>query len=122
MKFGKPGILTVIAVLFLIVFGIKRGDFPTLFLDAGFLLCTSSTGNGSFRCIINKSRCLFHSERIPYSFIMIAGYTYQILMVLSILTIILESLGRSPIGTLKRLSYTTLLLQLASFYLAFGNN
>ncbi len=61
---GMPGILTVIAVAVFNCIWIKRGDFSAFLLDAGFLLCTAGTGFSSFRCIINKSRGLFHHKNV----------------------------------------------------------
>ena len=50
-EIGQPGIITVIAVLFLIVFGVKGVSFPALLLVAWILCSTSNTRACIIRCI-----------------------------------------------------------------------
>ena len=59
-EIGQPGIITVIAVLLLIVFGVKGCHFPALFLVAWFLCSTSNTRACIIRSIADESRCLCH--------------------------------------------------------------
>ncbi len=58
---NQPGIISVIAIGFLIVVRFEGCHFPASFpMAAWFLLCSAHSSDGSIRGIADKGRDLFH--------------------------------------------------------------
>ncbi|PLR85200.1 Na+/H+ antiporter subunit D [Bacillus sp. V33-4] len=90
---NQSGILTVIAILFLIVFGLKGAIFPLYFWLPGSYYAPPSAITALFGALLTKVGVYSIMRTYTLFFNHDAGYTHQILSVLAILTIIFGVIG-----------------------------
>lgn len=90
---GQPGIITVIAVLFLIVFGLKGAIFPLYFWMPGSYFAPPIPILALFGSLLTKVGVYSILRTFTILFYHQADYTHTLMAVLALLTIILGSLG-----------------------------
>ncbi|WP_124071303.1 Na+/H+ antiporter subunit D [Filibacter tadaridae] len=90
---GQPGIITVIAVLMLIVFGIKGSMFPLYFWLPGSYAAPPVPVLALFGALLTKVGVYAIMRTYTLFFINDIGFTHEILLVLSILTVIGGCIG-----------------------------
>lgn len=92
-EIGPSGIVTVIAVLFLIVFGIKGGIFPLFFWLPGSYAAPPVPVLALFGAILTKVGVYAIMRTYTLFFTTDIGYTHNLLMILSIITIVAGCIG-----------------------------
>ncbi|WP_445678143.1 Na+/H+ antiporter subunit D [Psychrobacillus sp. FSL H8-0484] len=92
-EIGPSGIVTVIAVLFLIVFGIKGGIFPLFFWLPGSYAAPPVPVLALFGSLLTKVGVYAIMRTYTLFFTTDTGFTHELLMIVSILTIIVGSIG-----------------------------
>ncbi|MCZ8535204.1 Na+/H+ antiporter subunit D [Psychrobacillus psychrodurans] len=92
-EIGPSGIVTVIAVLFLIVFGIKGGIFPLFFWLPGSYGAPPIPVLALFGALLTKVGVYAIMRTYTLFFTTDVGYTHNLLMILSILTIVVGCIG-----------------------------
>ena len=92
-EIGQTGIITVIAVLFLIVFGIKGGIFPLYFWLPGSYAAPPVPVLALFGALLTKVGVYAIIRTYTLFFTSDTGFTHELLMVVSILTIIAGCIG-----------------------------
>ncbi|MDN4609076.1 Na+/H+ antiporter subunit D [Sporosarcina highlanderae] len=102
-EIGQPGIITVIAVLLLIVFGIKGSIFPLYFWLPGSYAAPPIPVLALFGALLTKVGIYAIMRTYTLFFIHDTGFTHEILMVLSILTIIAGCIGALAYFDLKQI-------------------
>lgn len=102
-EIGQPGIITVIAVLFLIVFGIKGSIFPLYFWLPSSYAAPPMPVLALFGALLTKVGVYAIMRTYTLFFIHDIGFTHEILMVLSILTIIVGCIGALAYFDLKQI-------------------
>ncbi|MBD7985611.1 Na+/H+ antiporter subunit D [Sporosarcina sp. Sa2YVA2] len=100
---NQPGIITVIAVLFLIVFGIKGSIFPLYFWLPGSYAAPPIPVLALFGALLTKVGIYAIMRTYTLFFIHNTGFTHEILMILSILTIIAGCIGALAYFDLKQI-------------------
>ena len=100
---NQPGIITVIAVLFLIVFGIKGSIFPLYFWLPGSYSAPPVPVLALFGALLTKVGIYAIMRTYTLFFVHDIGFTHEILMVLSILTIIAGCIGALAYFDLKQI-------------------
>ena len=102
-EIGQPGIITVIAILFLIVFGIKGAIFPLYFW------LPVRTQRHRYRCLhysvhlLTKVGVYAITRTYTLFFVHDIGFTHEFLMILSLLTIIAGCIGALAYFDLKQI-------------------
>ena len=102
-EIGQPGIITVIAVLMLIVFGIKGAIFPLHFWLPSSYAAPPIPVLALFGALLTKVGVYAIMRTYTLFFIHNVGVTHEILMVLSILTIIIGCIGALAYFDLKQI-------------------
>jgi len=92
-EIGPSGIVTVIAVLFLIVFGIKGGIFPLFFWLPGSYAAPPVPVLALFGALLTKVGVYAIIRTYTLFFTSDTGYTHELLMILSIITIVVGCIG-----------------------------
>lgn len=92
-EIGPSGIVTVIAVLFLIVFGIKGGIFPLFFWLPGSYAAPPVPVLALFGSLLTKVGVYAIMRTYTLFFTTDTGFTQELLMIVSILTIIVGCIG-----------------------------
>ncbi|WP_438312167.1 Na+/H+ antiporter subunit D [Sporosarcina sp. FA9] len=92
-EIGNTGIITVIAVLFLIVFGVKGAIFPLYFWLPGSYSAPPIPVLALFGALLTKVGVYAITRTYTLFFIHDIGFTHQLLMVISVLTIIAGCIG-----------------------------
>lgn len=90
---GQTGIVTVIAVLFLIVFGIKGGIFPLFFWLPGSYAAPPVPILALFGALLTKVGVYAIMRTYTLFFTTDIGFTHDLLMIISIITIIVGCIG-----------------------------
>jgi len=90
---GNTGIITVIAVLFLIVFGVKGAIFPLYFWLPGSYSAPPIPVLALFGALLTKVGLYAITRTYTLLFIHDIGFTHQLLMIISVLTIIAGCIG-----------------------------
>ncbi|WP_445492372.1 Na+/H+ antiporter subunit D [Niallia sp. 03133] len=99
---GHSGILTVIAVLFLIVFGLKGAIFPLFFWMPGSYYAAPIPILALFGALLTKVG-VYSITRTFTLFFQDISYIFSLLNVLSIITIILGVIGAIAYNDLKKI-------------------
>ncbi len=92
-EIGQPGIITVIAILFLLVFGIKGAIFPLYFWLPGAYAAPPVPVLALFGALLTKVGVYAITRTYTLFFIHELPVTHEILLILSILTIIAGCIG-----------------------------
>ena len=99
----QPGIITVIAVLMLIVFGVKGSIFPLYFWLPGSYAAPPIPVLALFGALLTKVGVYAIMRTYTLFFVHDVGFTHEILYVLSILTIIAGCVGALAYFDLKQI-------------------
>ncbi|MBE1556374.1 Na+/H+ antiporter subunit D [Sporosarcina limicola] len=102
-EIGQPGIITVIAVLFLIVFGVKGSLFPLYFWLPGSYAAPPIPVLALFGALLTKVGVYAIIRTYTLFFVHDIGFTHELLLVLSILTIIAGCIGALAYFDLKQI-------------------
>lgn len=100
---GQPGIITVIAVLFLIVFGLKGGIFPLYFWLPGSYYAPPAAVMAIFGALLTKVGVYSIMRTYTLFFYHDIGFTHHLLSVLAMLTIVVGIIGAIAYWDLKRI-------------------
>ncbi|MBO8176303.1 MAG: Na+/H+ antiporter subunit D [Bacillus sp. (in: Bacteria)] len=90
---GQPGIITVVAILFLIVFGLKGAIFPLYFWLPGSYYAPPAPVLALFGALLTKVGVYSIMRTYTLLFYHDTGYTHAILGGLSLITIIVGVIG-----------------------------
>ncbi|RLQ96504.1 Na+/H+ antiporter subunit D [Falsibacillus albus] len=99
----QPGIITVIAILFLIVFGLKGAIFPLYFWLPGSYYAPPAPILAMFGALLTKVGVYSILRTYTLFFYHDPGYTHQILGVLAVLTIIAGIIGAIAFWDVKKI-------------------
>ncbi len=102
-QIGQPGIITVIAILLLIVFGVKGAIFPLYFWLPGSYAAPPIPVLTLFGALLTKVGVYAIMRTYTLFFVHDIGFTHGILTVLSILTIIAGCIGALAYFDLKQI-------------------
>lgn len=100
---GQPGILTVIAILFLLVFGIKGAIFPLYFWLPGSYAAPPMPVLALFGALLTKVGLYAITRTYTLFFIHNLAITHELLLILSIFTIIAGCIGALAYFDLKHI-------------------
>lgn len=100
---GQPGIITVIAILFLIVFGLKGAVFPLYFWLPGSYYAPPVPVMALFGALLTKVGVYSIMRTYTLFFYHDTGYTHQILAILAILSIVFGVIGAIAYWDLKKI-------------------
>lgn len=100
---GQPGILTVIAVLFLIVFGLKGAIFPLYFWLPGSYYAPPAPVLALFGALLTKVGVYSIMRTYTLFFPHDPGYTHELLGVLAVITIIVGIIGALAYWDIKKI-------------------
>lgn len=100
---GQPGIITVIAVLFLLVFGIKGALFPLYFWLPGSYSAPPMPVLALFGALLTKVGLYAITRTYTLFFIHDVAFTHELLLVLSVLTVIMGCVGALAYFDLKQI-------------------
>ncbi|WP_062350300.1 Na+/H+ antiporter subunit D [Bacillus kwashiorkori] len=98
-----PGILTVIAVLFLIVFGLKGAIFPLYFWLPGSYYAPPVPVMALFGALLTKVGVYSIIRTFTLFFYHDKGYTHDILLVLAIITVLIGVVGSIAYWDIKKI-------------------
>lgn len=102
-ELGQSGIVTVIAVLFLIVFGIKGAIFPLYFWLPGAYYAPPAPVMALFGALLTKVGVYSITRTYTLFFTQDVGYTHGLLEILSIITIIIGAIGAIAYSDVKKI-------------------
>ncbi|PLS15681.1 Na+/H+ antiporter subunit D [Bacillus sp. M6-12] len=100
---GQPGILTVIAVLFLVVFGLKGAIFPLFYWLPGSYYAAPIPVLALFGALLTKVGIYSILRTYTLMFPHKQGYTHELLAILAILTIIVGVIGAIAYWDIKKI-------------------
>ncbi len=100
---GQPGILTVIAILFLLVFGIKGAIFPLYFWLPGSYAAPPMPVLALFGALLTKVGVYAITRVYTLFFIHNMAVTHELLLILSVVTIIAGCIGALAYFDLKHI-------------------
>ncbi|AOV06998.1 Na+/H+ antiporter subunit D [Sporosarcina ureilytica] len=100
---GQPGIITVIAILFLLVFGIKGAIFPLYFWLPGSYAAPPMPVLALFGALLTKVGVYAITRTYTLFFIHNTAVTHELLLILSIFTIIAGCIGALAYFDLKHI-------------------
>ena len=100
---GQTGIITVIAVLFLIVFGLKGAIFPLFFWLPGSYYAPPAPVMALFGALLTKVGVYSIMRTYSLFFYQDQGFTHQLLSVLALLTIVLGVIGAIAYNDIKKI-------------------
>lgn len=92
-QIGQPGIVTTIAVLFLMVFGLKAAVFPLYFWLPSSYGAAPIPVLALFGALLTKVGIYAITRTYTLFFVHDISFTHELLMVLAILTIVFGSIG-----------------------------
>lgn len=92
-EIGQPGIVTTIAVLFLMVFGLKAAVFPLYFWLPSSYAAAPIPVLALFGALLTKVGIYAITRTYTLFFVHDLSFTHQLLMVLAILTIVFGCIG-----------------------------
>lgn len=99
----NEGIITVIAVLFLIIFGLKGAIFPLYYWLPGSYYAPPAPVMALFGALLTKVGVYSIIRTFTLFFYHDAGYTYQLLQILAILTILSGLIGAIAFSDIKKI-------------------
>jgi multicomponent Na+:H+ antiporter subunit D len=99
----QPSILTVIAVLFLIVFGLKGAIFPLFFWLPGSYYAPPAPVMALFGALLTKVGVYSITRTYTLFFYHDTGFTHQLLAILAIITIIIGLIGAIAYWDVKKI-------------------
>jgi multicomponent Na+:H+ antiporter subunit D len=99
----QPGIVTVIAILFLIVFGLKGAVFPLFFWLPGSYYAPPAPVMALFGALLTKVGIYSIMRTYTLFFYHDIGYTHQLLAALAIITILLGVIGAIAYWDIKKI-------------------
>ena len=102
-EINQPGIISVIAILFLIVFGIKGAIFPLYFWLPNSYAAPPIPILALFGALLTKVGVYAITRTYTLFFVHDIGFTHQFLMILSLLTIIAGCIGALAYFDLKQI-------------------
>lgn len=102
-EIAQPGIITVIAVLFLIVFGLKGAIFPLYFWLPGSYYAPPAPVLALFGALLTKVGVYSILRTYTLFFRGDTDYTHQLLSVLAILTIVVGLIGAIAYWDIKKI-------------------
>ncbi|WP_342505836.1 Na+/H+ antiporter subunit D [Sporosarcina sp. FSL K6-2383] len=102
-EIGQPGIITVIAILMLVVFGVKGSIFPLYFWLPGSYAAPPIPVLALFGALLTKVGVYAIMRTYTLFFVHDIGFTHEILSVLAILTIIAGCIGALAYFDLKQI-------------------
>ncbi len=102
-EINQPAIISVIAILFLIVFGIKGAIFPLFFWLPGSYAAPPIPVLALFGALLTKVGVYAITRTYTLFFVHDIGFTHQFLMVLALLTIIAGCIGALAYFDLKQI-------------------
>lgn len=100
---GQPGILTVIAVLFLIVFGLKGAIFPLYFWLPGSYYAPPAPVLALFGALLTKVGVYSIMRTFTLFFPHDPGFTHELLGVLAVITIVVGIIGALAYWDIKKI-------------------
>ncbi|WP_071460540.1 Na+/H+ antiporter subunit D [Bacillus massilinigeriensis] len=100
---GNSGILTVIAVLFLIVFGLKGAIFPLYFWLPGSYYAPPAPVMALFGALLTKVGVYSITRTYTLFFYHDAGFAIELLQILAIFTIIAGAIGAIAFHDVKKI-------------------
>ncbi|WP_066056052.1 Na+/H+ antiporter subunit D [Robertmurraya korlensis] len=100
---GQPGILTVIAVLFLIVFGLKGAIFPLYFWLPGSYYAPPAPVLALFGALLTKVGVYSIMRTYTLFFPHDPGYTHELLGALAVITIVVGIIGALAYWDVKKI-------------------
>lgn len=100
---NQPGIISVIAILFLIVFGLKGALFPLFFWLPGSYYAPPIPIMALFGALLTKVGVYSILRSFTLLFPHDLGFTHQILLVMSIFTILVGCVGAVAFFDLKKI-------------------
>ncbi|WP_019413079.1 Na+/H+ antiporter subunit D [Paenisporosarcina sp. TG20] len=102
-QLGQPGIITVIAVLFLIVFGLKGAIFPLYFWLPSTYAAPPIPVLALFGALLTKVGVYAIMRTYTLFFTLDQSFTHELLMIISILTIIAGCIGALAYFDVKKI-------------------
>jgi len=102
-QIDQPGIITVIAVLFLLVFGLKGAIFPLYFWLPSSYAAPPIPVLAIFGALLTKVGVYAIMRTYTLFFTLDQGFTHEMLMILSILTIIAGCIGALAYFDVKKI-------------------
>jgi multicomponent Na+:H+ antiporter subunit D len=100
---NQPGILTAIAIMFLLVFGLKGAIFPLYFWLPGSYYAPPTPVLALFGALLTKVGIYSILRTYTLFFYHDIGYTHEILSILAILTIVLGCIGAIAYWDVKKI-------------------
>ena len=100
---GLPGILTVIAVLFLIVFGLKGAIFPLYFWMPGSYYAPPTPVLALFGALLTKVGVYAITRTYTLFFYHDRDFTFQLLSILAILSVVVGVIGAIAYWDIKKI-------------------
>lgn len=100
---GQSGIVTVIAVLFLIVFGLKGALFPLYFWMPGSYYAPPAPVLALFGALLTKVGVYSIMRTYTLFFLNDTNFTHQLLSILAIITIIVGVIGAVAYADVKKI-------------------
>jgi multicomponent Na+:H+ antiporter subunit D len=102
-QINQPGIITVIAVLFLMVFGLKGAIFPLYFWLPSSYAAPPIPVLAIFGALLTKVGVYAIMRTYTLFFTMNQGFTHELLMILAIVTIIAGCIGALAYFDVKKI-------------------
>jgi len=102
-EIGQSGIITVIAVLFLVVFGIKGAIFPLYFWLPGAYYAPPAPVMALFGALLTKVGIYSITRTYTLFFTHDIGYTHGLLEILAIITIVIGVIGAIAYSDVKKI-------------------
>ena len=102
-EIGQPGIITVIAVLFLIVFGLKGAVFPLFFWLPGSYYAAPAPVLALFGALLTKVGVYSITRTYSLMFYHDTDYTHTLLAWIAIFTIIIGVIGAVAYWDIKKI-------------------
>ena len=99
----QPGIITVIAVLFLVVFGLKGAIFPLYFWLPSSYAAPPIPVLALFGALLTKVGVYAIMRTYTLFFTLDQGFTHELLMIISILTIVAGCIGALAYFDVKKI-------------------
>ncbi len=100
---GMPGILTVIAVLFLIVFGLKGAIFPLYFWMPGAYYAPPAPVLALFGALLTKVGVYAITRTFTLFFYHDQDYTFALLSILALLSVVVGVIGAIAYWDVKKI-------------------
>ncbi|MET0787539.1 MAG: Na+/H+ antiporter subunit D, partial [Paenisporosarcina sp.] len=102
-EINQPGIITVIAVLFLMVFGLKGAIFPLYFWLPSSYAAPPIPVLALFGALLTKVGVYAIMRTYTLFFTLDQGFTHELLMILAILTIVAGCIGALAFFDVKKI-------------------